>query len=291
MNWVSVGELVRQAKGEDRSIRQYARDSGVDAAILSKIINGTYIPKKPGIFETLTSPQAAPRGGVTCQMLITAASASEEYQSGMSAGMAAGTLAALEDIPSSALVRVLRARGIAADDSGKSEDFFSAMKAEEAARIQRVQSETQRFKATANGIILGSLGKKGLIFQLVQTDGTEIDGVHFDTCVRLMNHEPSEYLIRYAFIPEESGSLSLAKNTLKRMVEELVFLRPLGNWTVTVATNHPGAYDDLCSRKDQLSLNGELSVLLFDPVRAMIMKEEYLSHFAAADPSGEIRLI
>ena len=61
------------------------------------------------------------------------------------------------------------------------------------------------------------------------------------------------------------------KNTLRRMVEELVFLRPLGNWTVTVATNHPGAYDDLCSRKDQLSLNGELSVLLFDPGRAMIM--------------------
>ena len=36
MNGISVGELVKQAKGEDRSLREYARDSGVDAAILSK---------------------------------------------------------------------------------------------------------------------------------------------------------------------------------------------------------------------------------------------------------------
>ena len=66
----SVGELVKRAKGADRSLREYARDSGVDAAILSKMINGTYIPKKPGIYEALTSLQAAPRGGVTTQQLI-----------------------------------------------------------------------------------------------------------------------------------------------------------------------------------------------------------------------------
>ena len=70
MKAVSVGELVKRAKGEDRSLREYARDSGVDAAILSRMINGTYIPKKPGIYEALTSPQAAPRGGVTTQQLI-----------------------------------------------------------------------------------------------------------------------------------------------------------------------------------------------------------------------------
>lgn len=34
----SVGELVKKAKGEDRSLREYARDSGVDEAILSKMI-------------------------------------------------------------------------------------------------------------------------------------------------------------------------------------------------------------------------------------------------------------
>ncbi len=73
MKQVSVGELVKRAKGEDRSLREYARDLGGDAAILSKMINGTYIPKKPGIYEALTGPQAAPRGGVTARELIAAA--------------------------------------------------------------------------------------------------------------------------------------------------------------------------------------------------------------------------
>ena len=292
MSRISVGELVKRAKGEDRSLREYARDSGVDPAILSKVINGNYIPKKPGIYKALTDPQASPRGGVTCEQLLAAAGASEDYQNGMSAGMSVGMLATLSDIPSSDMIKVLQARGIAVSGRGKSEAPFSAMKPEEVRRIQLIQSELQRFAAIANGIILGSLGKKGLAFQLVHTDDTEVDHIHFDICVRLMNHAISEYLIRYVFIPdEEAASSSLAKNTLRRKVEELIFLKPLRTRIVSVVTNHPDAYDDLCACKDRLSYNGELSVLLFDHERAVLQKEEYLSHYKAEVPIEEIHLI
>ncbi len=291
MKQISVGELVKQAKGQDRSLREYARDSGVDAAILSKIINGTYIPKKPGIYEALTSLQAAPRGGVTAQQLIAAAGTSEDYQSGMSAGMSVGIRTALADIPSSVMIKVLQARGIYSD-GGRTEVSVAAMKPEELKRIQRLQSETQRFTATANGIILGRLGGKGLAFQLVHTGGAEIDGIRFDTCLRLMNHEVSEYLIRYAFLSEEEyPSPALARNTLRSMVEELVFLKPRRDRIVSVVTNHPGAYEDLCACKDRLSFHGELSVLLFDLERATLLKEEYLSHYRAEIPVSEIHLI
>ena len=292
MKQASVGELVKRAKGEDRSLREYARDSGVDAAILSKMINGTYIPKKPGIYEALTSPQAAPRGGVTTQQLIAAAGTSEDYLSGMSAGMSLGINTALADIPSSVMIKVLQARGIYSEGGGKTEISSAAMKPEEMRRIQRLQSETQRFSATANGIILGRLGGKGLAFQLVHTGGAEVDGIHFDTCLRLMNHEVSEYLIRYAFISEEEyPSPTLAKNTLRSMVEELVFLKPCRERIVSVVTNHPGAYEDLCACKDRLSYQGELSVLLFDLERAMLLKEEYLSHYRSEITVSEIHLI
>ena len=135
MNRISVGELVKQAKGEDRSLREYARDSGVDAAILSKMINGSYIPKKPGIFEALTNPQAAPRGGVTCEQMVAAAGASEEYQRGMSAGMSVGILTALADVPSSAMIKVLKSRGVTADGHFNSDGSASALKQEEIRRI------------------------------------------------------------------------------------------------------------------------------------------------------------
>ena len=292
MNRISVGELVKRAKGEDRSLREYARDCGVDAAILSKMINGTYIPKKTGIYEALTNPQASPRGGVTFAQMIAAANASEDFRNGMSAGMSAGMLTALQDIPSSSMIKVLQARGIAAGGCGGSEPLSSVVKPEEIRRIQRIRSEAQRFTAIANGIILGSLGKKGLTFQLVHADGEEIDGIRFDTCVKLMNHEISEYLIRYAFISdEEDASPMLAISTMRRMVEELVFLKPQRARITAVVTNHPGAYENLCACKDQLSYNGELSVLLFDLERAMLLKEEYISHYITEDPANEIHLI
>ena len=291
MSETSIGELIRQAKGEDRSLRQYARDSGVDVAIVSKIINGTYIPKKQVIYEALTSPQAAPRGGVTCQQLIAAASTSGEYRSGVSAGMTVGALATLSDIPSSAMIKILQARGIAVDSSGLSEAARSALKPEDARRIQRLQSNIQRFTATANGIILGSLGRKGLTFQLIHTDRTEVDGVPFDTCVKLMNHAISDFLIRYVFISDEEAlSLPLAVNTVRRAVEELVFLKPAGNRAAAVVTNHHEAYDNLCAYKNRLSYNGELAAILFDPDRAMILRQEYLSHYISGDPVPEILL-
>ncbi len=290
MNGISVGELVKKAKGEDRSLREYARDSGVDAAIISKMINGTYIPKKPGIYEALTNPQASPRGGVTCEQMMAAAGTSGDYQSGMSAGLYVGMLKTLADIPSAVMMKVLQARGMAV--GGVSEAPSLAMKPEEIRRSRRIQNEIQRFTATANGIILGSLGKNGLTFQLLHTGGAEVEKVHFDTCVRLMNHEISEYLIRYAFISdEEAASPSLAENTVRRTVEELVFLKPLKTRIVAVVTNHPGAYESLCACKDSLSYNGELCVLLFDLERARILKEEYLSHYIGEEPVGEIRLI
>ena len=291
MSALSVGELVKLAKGEDRSLREYARDSGVDAAIISKIINGTYIPKKPGIYESLTNAKASPRGGVTCAQMIAAAGASEEFQNGMSAGMSVGMLTSLAAVPSSVILRVLQSRGIDADAREKSKGSASSVKPEEIRQIQRIQSEMQRFKATANGMILGALGKKGLSFQLVHTDGAEIDGINFDTDVKLMNHEVSEYLIRYAFIFEENPSSLLAINEVKSMIEELVFLKPLRTRIVSVVTNHPDAYDSLCAYKDRLSYNGELSVILFSLENAMFVKEEYISHHIGENPVDEIYLI
>ena len=290
MKETSVGELIRQAKGEDRSLREYARDSGVDAAIISKIINGNYIPKKPGIYEALTSLQAAPRGGVSYRRLMEAAGTSEEYRNGMAAGVSVGVVTALSEMPSSALIRALKARGIVIDGGGA--EAALNMKPEDVRRIQQLKSERQRFEATANGIILGSLGKKGLVFQLVQTDGVALDEVHFDTCVKLMNHRISEYLIRYAFISgEEAACLPLVKNTVRGLVEELVFLPPSEARMVSIVTNHKDAFEALCACKGRLSYNGALSAILFDLDSARLVQETCLCHYISDDPPGEINLI
>ena len=291
MEQISVGELVKRAKGDDRSLREYARDSGVDAAIISKIINGTYTPKKPGIYESLTSPQASPRAGITYQQLMEAAGTSEEYRRGMSAGMSVGVQSTLSEIPSSDLVKALLSRGISVDGREARDASSATLKPEEITKIQHLRSETHRFAATANGIILGSLGGLGLAFQIVQTDGVELSGVRFDTYVKLQNDEISEYLIRYTFISEQEAlCLPLVKNTIRRMVEELVFLPPSTNRKVSIVTNNPDAYGELCGFDGQLSYNGELSVILFDLEKATLLKEQYISHCLAENPVEEILL-
>ena len=289
MKKTSVGELVKRAKGEDRSLRKYAQDSGVDAAIISKIINGTYTPKRPGIFEALTSPQAAPRGGVSYRQLMEAAGKTEEYRTGMTTGLSVGVSTSLSEMPSSALIKTLKARGIEIESGGAEE--ISNMKMEDVRKIQNLKSEQQRFEATANGIIFGSLGKLGLAFQIIQTGGAELDEIHFDTYVKLMNHGISDYLIRYAFISkEEAACLPLVHNTVRGLVEELIFLKPSGTRKVSIVTNHPDAFEGLCEYKDQLSYNGELSVILFDLDRARLIDETYLSHYISDNPAGEINL-
>ena len=289
MKETGVGELVRQAKGEDRSLREYARDSGVDAAIISKIINGNYIPKKPGLYEALTSPQAAPRGGVSYRQLMEAAGKTEEYRTGMTTGLSVGVSTSLSEMPSSAMIKTLKARGIAINSGGTEETWN--MKMEDVRKIQNLKSEQQRFEATANGIIFGSLGKLGLAFQIIQTGGAELDEIHFDTYVKLMNHGISDYLIRYAFISkEEAACLPLVHNTVRGLVEELIFLKPSGTRKVSIVTNHSDAFEGLCEYKDQLSYNGELSVILFDLDRARLIDETYLSHYISDNPADEINL-
>ena len=82
----SVSELVRKAKGDDRSIREYAKDSEVDAAVISKIIKGTYTPKKADVYKKLTKSIAKPRGGVTYQQLVEASNSEKSFQDGLTAG-------------------------------------------------------------------------------------------------------------------------------------------------------------------------------------------------------------
>jgi hypothetical protein len=63
-----LGRLVLLAKG-DRTMRAYAKESGCDVAIISKIVSGKYVPKSFRVLEKLTSDSAKPRNGITAIML------------------------------------------------------------------------------------------------------------------------------------------------------------------------------------------------------------------------------
>lgn len=277
----ALGKLVRKAKGDDRSLREYSRDSGVDAAIISKIINGTYVPKKTDVYKALTSQEASPRGGVTYKQLVEAADSSKSYQAGIMAGMAVAE-AALMAIGGLPIAAIGAGTAVALTSS-----VLSAKKKGGTNKAEEIINEMQRFVATSNGLIFSSLGAKGVLFQIIKDRPPEFEN-QFDTYLRIEGQEVKEHIFRYAYISKEQQEiLYIVENTPRRLIKELTFLKPSKERKVTIVTNFPASFDYMLSYKDKLSYNGELSILLVDVRRAELHREEYISHYTGEDAPGE----
>ena len=278
-----ISELVKKAKGEDRSLREYERDSGVDAAVISKIINGSYIPKKKDVYRKLTSPEASPRGGVTYEQMIKAADTSKSYHAGMVAGMAVteAALLAMGGVSAAAL-------GVgAAVVSGLSGGKLKGKKGEN----EKKNLEVQRFIATTNGILLGNLGSKGISFQIKTERGHELEN-KYDTFIEINDQKFDELILRYLYLsPEEQQYDFLIRETPRRMVEELVFLPPSSGRIILIITNCSKSYDYLLSYKNKIAFDGNLSVVLADIDKVKLVKEDYIAHFRSGNTVEEFYFI
>lgn len=279
----NIGKLVKKAKGDDRSLREYARDSGVDAAVISKIINGTYVPKKTDVYKSLTSQEASPRGGVTYKQLVEAADSSKSYQAGIVAGMAA-TEAALKAIGGLPIATI----GLGAAVAATASSLSSAKRKGGTDKADEVINEIQQFVAISNGLIFSALGAKGISFQIKKDRNDELKN-QFDTYLKIDGHEVKEYIFRYVYLSKEHQKIQyIVENTPRRMIEELVFLKPSKERKVTIVTNYPAAFDYMLSYKNKISYNGDLSIMLVDVKRAELHREEYILHFAGEGAAREL---
>lgn len=259
-----IGELVKRAKGDDRSVREYSRQSGVDPAIISKIINGEYTPKKHEIYSKLTSTEAAPRGGVTFKQLVEAAEDTVSYKAGVAAGAAAVTalLGRLGSIPVAGIIMSAREKE---QKSGEE-------------KIKKVQNRISKFVALANGVLFSELAKAGVRFQIIAQKYHDILQNDFDTWLSVEDEKFSEILLRYVYLSEEEAEMSfLVENTARRIVESLVFLNRAADRHVCVLTNCKNAFDYLSEWKGKLSYNGFLSAILVDEENVCLSDEVPIS--------------
>lgn len=285
-----IGELIQKAKGDDRSLREYARDSGVDAAIISKIINGVYIPKNKKIYMSLTSSKAAPRGGVTFEQMVEAADSSKSYKEGVVAGKALTAAALMAGTPLALMtgVPIFAAGALGVGAAVFSSGLFSKTKKGE---IDEAINELQRFIAVSDGLILGVLGAKGIPFQIANKRNEVLDN-QFDKYINLNDKEIKEYILRYAYIPDDQKNAKYVFERIPRtLVEELAFLEPSKERKVTIVTNAVEAFNKLLYFKNRLSYNGELSIILIDLMKAELCREEYISHFVGEDAPSELLLV
>ena len=259
-----VGELVRIAKGEDRSIREYARQAGVDPAIISKIINGEYTPKKHDIYEKLSSADAAPRGGVTFKQLIEAVDETISYKAGIAAGAATLTtiLGRLGGIP---------VAGLAMSAIDKEKKYNDE-------NYKKTQTRINQFVAFSNGILFTEMAKNGVKFQIIPQQHKDILQNDFDTWLAVEDISISEVLLRYIYLSEEESEVDLlVENTARRIVESLMFLEKSKKRYTCILTNSKQLFDYLVAYKDKISFYGYLSTILVDETNVCISDESVVS--------------
>lgn len=300
----TLGELVKAAKGADRTLKEYEKASGVDAAVISKIISGKYLPKKTKVLKALTSEVASPRGGVTYEQLVDAAGISKSLEEGMMAGVAAtqSVLKAIGEIPIYSLsltsktnpyvaisqLAILAAKAISMKAEGKTEEKEDNRDGE----VENTINDIQRFVATANGLIYGAMGQKGILFKPEPQTENENDSTSISTYLTLQGSEIEQYYLKYIYLNSEDRKQSfIIENTAKRIIEQLVFLKPNKRRKVSIVVNCKESYDYLMRFKNKLSYKGILSVVLVNDNKVCVESEEILSEYGDDEENNRAMLI
>lgn len=285
-----LGDLILLAKGDDRSIREYARDSEVDAAIISKMINGNYIPKKPSVYLKLASDKAAPRNGITYEQLLEASNAGTiPRNTAIAAGSlgpivkhlrtafyisAAGTAVLLRTLFPGSIFQLFN------DNQNESEN------------TERMLADLNRYAKTAQAIITSQLAIKGIPFKIDNNNEHRLYENIYDTYLQLNHDTVTDYLLRYAYIPEDMKEVQfIIEETPKRLAEELFFTEPVIGRKISIAINNEDSYNFLLQFKDRTSYKGDLSIILLDMQIPAIIKETYLAHYESCDTPPDLLLV
>lgn len=267
-----LGELVKLAKGDDRTIREYGRDAGVDPAIISKIIAGKYLPKKPKMLMDLTSVNAAPRNGITYEMLVKASRTEDAYKAGLIAGLSAVTTM-MPVVGSVALSMLLTGETTSKlkVDSIKDRDEL----------VEKTIGNLQRFSATAVGVIYGKLAEKGIVFRPEVDKSKRLMQNEIDTYISIENQTIKEYILGYVYLDKDDiKSEFIVENIARQSIERLMFLKSNERRKVSIVVNCEDIYNYLLQFKSAISYKGNLSIVLFDIDKVSVEKEDYLSLYS-----------
>lgn len=290
MSGNSLGNLVLKAKG-DRSYREYQKDSGVDAATISKMVKGTYIPKTPEVYRKLTNCES---NGVTFEDLIDAAGFSAEYRNGMLAG-AATSAAALTALGATSLamlpgIGVFLAGVVGA--LGATRSLSGAGKLRGVEKIDKYLNEVKRFSAISNGILLMNYAKRGIVFQQNLDEEARIFDNQIDVYLNISNQIYTECIFRYLYVDESvDNDQKIVEASARRMIEELIFSTPFRERKLSIVTESRIVFDYLKSKKDEIAFRGNLSVILVDTKEVIVVDETVLTVFDDTVDPDKIKII
>lgn len=268
-----ISKLVKAAQG-NRSLRQYAKDSGVNVSIISKIINGTYIPG-PEIIKKLTSEKAKPENGITESDMLRARNDSEAYRSGMKAGeKIAIETATIGGAFALALgINPIFLPAVALASAGR---IYSNVKnAEEIKKKEELERRLKHFIASARGLIYEQLVDNGIPFKQVRDENLKVLNNENDIYLKTEQCDFDEMIYRFLYFPKkvEDGVIDLV---VKNCLGELLFI-PYDSKIkrkITIIVNSNELYKEIIKYKGNLSFRGCITAIRFDNETIKFVGEE-----------------
>lgn len=236
-----LAELLFKAKGE-RTLREYGADTDVSYSNIQRILKQKYKPT-PDTIRKLTLGDRHPQGNVSYEDMMIAAG----YMS--------------------------------AETRDREEEYFRELGRQE-------EKERNEFMTRTELIVFGGLIQSGFRFQKLESP-KKYHEFSPDLTVEIEGLPISKWLFRFiqrASRPEHQNGKILVKNIpssyARRMLSETVLIAPDKSRKISVVTDFADYYDEMLHYKDNISYNGELSIILIDSKSMCIIKEEYLSHYS-----------
>lgn len=281
-----IGELVLKAKG-NRSYREYQNDSGVDAAVISKIVKGTYIPQKAETYKKLAS---CADNDVTFEELIDAANNSKEFNSGFTAGIEAA-LPTLGLAGSAAMaMAMIPALGAPFVGTLAMSLIKSKRKDQDIENAKAHITNAKRFCALSDKIILSQFAFGGAAIQLSEDKADTPFCSELDTCFLVNSRVYTELIIRHLYF-EGSESKKLIEGTTKLSIAECVFSKSKKTRNIAIVTKSDAAYYFLKEAAGELSYKGNIIAVLIDEINFELKQQVVLSTFDDSVNSTELAIM
>ncbi len=232
-------DLLKKAKGDDRSFRAYAGAAGVKHSLFTRIKNKEFVPGFITL-QKLTSETAAPRNGITLDMLLDAAGAPAIDYSGLMKGIkivSAAIQLAKPQLEFQNTVLDIISKALSEKDINFTADD-----------INKVQ------------IIGLELGGRLLLHN------KPISALWFRTW--------------YADSEKDYGGLGSPQDKAIDLLREPLILNPDPNRKYVIAVNSIEVFDALCIYAGRNSYRGWLSAILIDSENKHILAEATLASFS-----------
>jgi len=300
-----LAELVKEIKGE-RTIRQYANDTGISPSIISRILSEDY---KPGaeMIKRLVKKSSKPRGNVTANDLMVAAGYLERdankelIDSVVSIGGASlATVAALSlamvspiaAIPASQLAGKVIGKTLAdmqykkakAEKINNNENEIPKEDVVKDRLVEHEKQDKEFIKKSMRGIMLALLENDNLLIGKDDINSLQFNVVP-DEVLKISNHNIESWWFKFYNCPDDSDLLELytPQALAIALFGGFVTLPIDAKRKISFVINSDKLYNEFIKFKGNNSYKGNISVILIDKTNSAILKEEFISYFDDSD--------